>query len=92
VVSDNLSEFILAAVFRSAALCIRLRNILRKWFGSFNSTHTCPTTSQNLMRIFCNDSEATLSRVSALCPGGQTFLSEKHLKEIANHINLVKMI
>jgi len=29
---------------------------------------------------FCNDSEAILSRISDLCPGGQTFLSEKHLK------------
>jgi len=28
----NLSEFILAAVLRSAALCTRLRNILHKWF------------------------------------------------------------
>jgi len=32
LVSVYLSEFILAAVLRSAALCIRLRNILRKWF------------------------------------------------------------
>jgi len=32
LVSVNLFEFILAAVLRSAALCIRLRNILRKWF------------------------------------------------------------
>jgi len=31
-VSVNLSEFILTAAMRSAALCIRLRNILRKWF------------------------------------------------------------
>jgi len=29
---------------------------------------------------------------SAHCPGGQTFLSEKHLNEFANHIDLVKMI
>jgi len=41
---------------------------------------------------FLNDSEAILSRISALCLGGQTFLSEKHLKEFANHIYLVKMI
>jgi len=27
-----------------------------------------------------------------IAPGGQTFLSEKHLKEFANHINLVKMV
>jgi len=33
------------------------------------------------VRIFCNDSEAILSRISDLCPGGQSFLSEKHLKE-----------
>jgi len=32
LVSVNLSEFIRAAVLRSAALCIRLRNISRKWF------------------------------------------------------------
>jgi len=35
----------------------------------------------------CNDSEAILSRISALCPGGQTFLLQKHLKEFANHIH-----
>jgi len=59
---------------------------------SFNSTHTCPATSQNFVRIFCNDSKAILSRISAICPGGQTFLSEKHLNEFANHIHSVKMI
>jgi len=32
MVSVNLSEFILATVLRSAALCIWLRNILRNWF------------------------------------------------------------
>jgi len=32
LVSINLFQFILAAVLRSAALCIWLRNILRKWF------------------------------------------------------------
>ena len=58
----------------------------------FNSTHTCPATSQNFVRIFYNDSEAIISRISAHCPGGQTFLSEKHLKEFANHIHLAKMI
>jgi len=31
LVSVNLYEFILAAVLRSAALLIWLRNILRKW-------------------------------------------------------------
>jgi len=41
---------------------------------------------------FSNDSEAILSRVSALCPGSQTFPSEKHLEEFANHIHLVKII
>ena len=30
--AGNLPEFILADVLRSAALCIRLRNILLKWF------------------------------------------------------------
>jgi len=32
LVSFNLFQFILAVVLHSAALCIRLRNILRKWF------------------------------------------------------------
>jgi len=32
LVSVNLSKFILAAVLRSAALCLWLQNILRKWF------------------------------------------------------------
>jgi len=40
---SGLSQFILAAVLRSAALCMRLRNILRKWLVvrdyTFNSTH-----------------------------------------------------
>jgi len=58
----------------------------------FNSTQTCPATSQNFVRIFYNDSEAIISRISAHCPGGQTFLSEKHLKAFANHIHLVKII
>jgi len=41
-----------------------------------------------------NDKRITkiLSRISAPCPGGQTCLSEKHLKEFANHIHLLKMI
>jgi len=41
--------------------------------------------------IFCNDSEAILSRISTLNLGGRIFLSEKHLKEFANHIHLVKI-
>jgi len=36
---------------------------------------TCPATPRNFERIFGNDSEAILSRISALCPGGQTFPS-----------------
>jgi len=44
------------------------------------------------VRIFYNDSEAIILRISAHCLGGQTFLLEKHLKEFANHIHLVKMI
>jgi len=32
LVSVNLSQSILSVVLHSAALCIRLRNILRKWF------------------------------------------------------------
>jgi len=79
----NLSEFILPAVLRSAALCIWLRNISRKWW---------PATSQHFVQIFCNGSEAILSLITALFPGGQTFILEKHLKEFANHIDLVRMI
>ena len=58
---------------------------------SFNSTHMSCNLIE-FLRIFCNDSEAILSRVSAYCPGGQTFPSEKLLEEFANHIHLVKMI
>jgi len=47
---------------------------------------------QNFVRMFYNDSEAIISRISAHCPRGQTFLPEKHLKEFASHIHLVKMI
>jgi len=44
--SVNLSEFILAAVLRYAALCIRLENILRKWFvNTVLTLPTCPATS-----------------------------------------------
>jgi len=57
-----------------------------------NSTHTCPAISYNFVRIFYNDSEAIISRIAAPCPAGQTLLSEKHLREIANRIHLVKMI
>jgi len=92
-VSVNLYEFILAAALRSAALCIRLRNILLKWFVTIVLTlATCHATSWNFVRIFCNDVEATLSHVSALCPGGGTSPLEKHLEDIANYIHLVKMI
>jgi len=70
----GLSEFILAAVLRYAALCIQIGNILRKWFVTTVSTLlTCLATSQNFVRILGNDSEAILSRISALCPGGQNF-------------------
>jgi len=72
---------------------MQLRNILLKWFVTTVSTlPTCPVTSQNFVRIFGNDSEAILSRISALCPGGQTCPSEKQLKEFTNHNYLVKMI
>jgi len=33
-----------------------------------------------------------LSRISALCPGDQTFPLETHLKEFTVHMHLVKMI
>jgi len=36
-----------------------------------------PATSHNFLWIFCNDSAAMLSSISALCPG-QIFLSEKN--------------
>jgi len=72
----GLYEFIPAAVLCSVVLYIQLRNILRKWFVTTVLTlPTCPATSQNFLRIFGNDSEAILSRISAVCPGGQTFLS-----------------
>jgi len=51
---------------------------------SFKSTYTSGATSQKLLMTFCNGSGEILSGISALCPGGQTFLSEKHLKEFAN--------
>jgi len=45
-VSVNFSEFILAAVLRSAALSMRLRNILLKWFVTIVLTlPTCHATS-----------------------------------------------
>jgi len=87
LVSVNLSQFILAVVLHSAVLCIRLRNILRKWFVTTVLTlPKCPATSQNFVRVFCNNAQAILSRISALCPGGQTFQSETHLEEFTNHI------
>ena len=67
LVSVNLSQFILAAALRSAALCLRLRNMLREWFVTTVFTlPICPGTSHNFVRIFCNDSEAILSRILAL--------------------------
>jgi len=46
LVSVNLSQFILGVVLHSAALCIRLRNIIRKWFVTTVLTlHTGPRTS-----------------------------------------------
>jgi len=93
LVSADLSQFFLAVVLHSAALFIRLRNILRKWFVTKVLTlPTCPGPWYNFVRIFCNDSEAILSRISAFCPGGQKFPSETHLKEFTNNIQLVKMV
>jgi len=44
--SVNLSEVILAAVLRYAALCTRPGNILRKWFvTTVLALPTCPATS-----------------------------------------------
>jgi len=46
MVSVNLSKFILDGALCSAALCIRLRNILRKWFvTTVVILPTCPATS-----------------------------------------------
>jgi len=53
---------------------------------------TRPATSKNFVRIFCNDSDEVLSRISALCARGQNFPSETHLKEHTDNIHLVKMI
>jgi len=78
LVSVNLSEFILAAVLRSAALCILLRNILRKWFVTAVLTLlACPATSYNFVRFFCHGSEAINSRMSALCAEVKHFY-QKH--------------
>jgi len=46
LVSVNLFEFILAVVLRSAALCVQLRNIFRKWFViTVLTLPICPATS-----------------------------------------------
>jgi len=91
--SANLSDFILAAVLHYAALCIRLGGILGKWFVTDVLTlHKSPAASWNYVRIFCDDSEAIFSRISARFHGVQIFLLGKHLKESAYHIYLVKMI
>ena len=53
-----LCQCILAVVLHSAVLCIRLRNILCKWLVTTVLTlPKCPATSQNVARIFSNDSE-----------------------------------
>jgi len=51
LVSVNLSEFILAGVLRSSALCIRLLNILRKWFAT--TVLTLPTHVFQPYKILC---------------------------------------
>jgi len=66
----NMSEFILLKYYvLLPQLCIRLRNILCKWFVTtvLTQSPTCPAT--NLVRIFCNDSEESLWCISALCSG-----------------------
>jgi len=55
----NLSEFVLAAILRSAALCMTSKYFIRKWFVT--TVLTLPThvlQPQSFVRIFCNDSEA----------------------------------
>jgi len=57
--------------------------IVRKWFVT--TVLNLPThilQPQNFVRVFCNDSEAILSHISALCPRGQRFLWEKHIERI----------
>jgi len=61
-----------------------------QWFVT--TVLTLPTHVLQHHRIFCIDSEAILSRISGLCPGGQTFLSETYLKDFTNQIHLVKVI
>jgi len=91
--SVYLSEFILAVVLHYAALCIRVRGILGKWFVTAVLTlPKSPAASWIFLRIFCDESEAILSRNSARFQGGQIFLLGKHLKESSYHIYLVKMI
>jgi len=59
---------------------------------SFNSTHhTGLATLCNFVQFFCNDSEAIILRISALCPGG----IRKTLEEIPKSYSFsenVKMI
>jgi len=66
---------------------------LTKWFVTTVLTlPTCPAASWNFLRIFCDDSEAILTPISARFPGGQIFLSAKHLTESARYIYLAKII
>jgi len=77
LVSVNLSEFILAAVLRYVALCILLRNILRKWFVTPVLTlPTCPATSQ-LCTVFLSWFRSNSFSYSALCQEVQHFY-QKH--------------
>ena len=94
MVSVNLSEIILAAVLRSAALCIRLRSILLKWFVT--TVLTLPTRVLQTYRIFYGFS-VTIQRqffhvFQFFVREVKYFYQKKHLKEFASHIHLVKMI
>jgi len=70
----GLSEFILATVLCSVALCIQLGKILRKLFVTTVTLTTCPATSQNLVG-FSVVIQKQFFRVFQLCLGGQTFPS-----------------
>ena len=55
------------------------------------STHACPATAYNFVVTFTNGPGAILWGISALWPGGgQTFLSEEHLKEFANAYSIAQ--
>ena len=84
----QVSKFILTAVVCSPAL---LYDFEASYVGclvgnhSFNSIHTCSTTSYNFAMIFFNDSGAILSGISEFFPPKTKHFHQKNnLKELAN--------